>query len=94
MVPTGNKAKHLSSVNHTTKAIHHHHHPAPKIKHALLCSNLTCSTLQNSHGDILHDFQQVVFAHRTQYLFFIIFERLLLFKNLIVTTRILINFML
>ena len=25
-VPAGNKAKHLSSVNHTTKAIHHHHH--------------------------------------------------------------------
>ena len=26
MVPAGNKAKHLSSVNHTTKKIHHHHH--------------------------------------------------------------------
>ena len=26
MVPAGNKAKHLSSVNHTTKTIHHHHH--------------------------------------------------------------------
>ena len=26
MVPAGNKAKRLSSVNHTTKAIHHHHH--------------------------------------------------------------------
>ena len=26
MVPTGNKAKRLSSVNHTTKTIHHHHH--------------------------------------------------------------------
>ena len=25
MVPAGNKANHLSSVNHTTKAIHHHH---------------------------------------------------------------------
>ena len=25
MVPAGNKAKHLSSVNHTTKTIHHHH---------------------------------------------------------------------
>ena len=24
MVPTGNKAKNLSSVNHTTKTIHHH----------------------------------------------------------------------
>ena len=51
MVPTGNKAKRLSSVNHTTKTIHHHHHhhPAPKIKHALLCSNLTCSTFQNTY---------------------------------------------
>ena len=25
MIPAGNKAKHLSSVNHTTKTIHHHH---------------------------------------------------------------------
>ena len=29
MVPAGNKAKRLSSVNHTTKTIHyHHHHPS------------------------------------------------------------------
>ena len=26
MVPAGNKAKRLSSVNHTTKTIRHHHH--------------------------------------------------------------------
>ena len=26
MVPGGNKANYRSSVNHTTKAIHHHHH--------------------------------------------------------------------
>ena len=26
MVPAGNKAKRLLSVNHTTKKIHHHHH--------------------------------------------------------------------
>ena len=26
MVPAGNKAKHLPSVNHITKTIHHHHH--------------------------------------------------------------------
>ena len=26
MVPAGNKAKCLSLVNHTTKAIHHYHH--------------------------------------------------------------------
>ena len=26
MVPAGNKAKCLSSVNHTTKTIHHHRH--------------------------------------------------------------------
>ena len=26
MVPAGNKAKRLSSVNHTTKTFHHHHH--------------------------------------------------------------------
>ena len=27
MVLAGNEAKHLSSVNHTTKTIHHHHFP-------------------------------------------------------------------
>ena len=27
VVPAGNKAKRLSSVNHTTKTIHHHHQP-------------------------------------------------------------------
>ena len=26
MTPAGNKAKRLSSVNHTTKTIHHYHH--------------------------------------------------------------------
>ena len=26
MVPAGNKAKRISSVNHTTETIHHHHH--------------------------------------------------------------------
>ena len=26
MAPAGNKAKWLSSVNHTTKTVHHHHH--------------------------------------------------------------------
>ena len=26
MVPAGNKANHLSSVNHTTKIVHYHHH--------------------------------------------------------------------
>ena len=26
MVPAGNKARRLLSVNHTTKTIHHHHH--------------------------------------------------------------------
>ena len=26
MVPAGNKAKHLLSVNHTPKTIHHHNH--------------------------------------------------------------------
>ena len=32
MVPAGNKAKCLSSVNHTTKIIHRHHHQA-KLEH-------------------------------------------------------------
>ena len=26
MVPAGNKAEHLSLINHTTKTIHRHHH--------------------------------------------------------------------
>ena len=33
MVPAGNKAKRLSSVNHTTKTIHHHHHSQAKQVH-------------------------------------------------------------
>ena len=32
MIPTGNKAKLLSSVNHSTKTIHHHHHRQIKKK--------------------------------------------------------------
>ena len=36
MVPAGNKAKRLSSVNHTTKTIHHHH---DNIIEATLMSN-------------------------------------------------------
>ena len=35
MVPAGNKAKRLSSVSHTTKTIHHHHH-ALKLIHSYL----------------------------------------------------------
>ena len=35
MVPAGNKAKSLSSVNHTTKAIHHHHQ-GPAVCHNLI----------------------------------------------------------
>ena len=31
MVPAGNKAKRLSSANHTTKTIHHHHTIALKL---------------------------------------------------------------
>ena len=31
MVPAGNKAKCLLSVNHNTKRIHHHHHKVYKI---------------------------------------------------------------
>ena len=32
MVSAGNKAKRLSSVNHTTKTIHHHHHQEIEIE--------------------------------------------------------------
>ena len=35
MVPAGNKAKHLSSVNHTTKTIHHHHHHHQRSPHEI-----------------------------------------------------------
>ena len=43
MVPTGNKAKHLSSVNHTTKTIHHHHH-----QHIYLNSGLWSNFLRKT----------------------------------------------
>ena len=36
MVPAGNKAKRLSSFNHTTKAIHQHHHHHHHHHHQLL----------------------------------------------------------
>ena len=44
MVPAGNKAKRLSSVNHTTKTIHHHHHHHLHRVHKFSLS----STLRNS----------------------------------------------
>ena len=41
MVPTGNKAKCLSSVNHTTKTIHqHHHHQVVKLMSSLVLDML------------------------------------------------------
>ena len=58
----------------------------------LLKNNLTCSTFQklyfwHSNSNVLLDFQQVeFFTHRIQYLFFIIFKSLTLFKSLIFTT--------
>ena len=33
MVTAGNKAKRLSSVNHTTKTTHHHHHHHHHLRH-------------------------------------------------------------
>ena len=36
MVLAGNKAKHLSSVNHTTKTVYHHHHHHHHQTHLLL----------------------------------------------------------
>ena len=33
MVPAENKAKHLSSVNHSAKIIHHHHHQQQQQQH-------------------------------------------------------------
>ena len=39
MVPAGNKAKRLSSVNHTTKTIHHHHHQGTKFLGIIIGEN-------------------------------------------------------
>ena len=41
MVPAENKAKHLSSVNHTTETIHHHHHCKLSVYQFLKCSPST-----------------------------------------------------
>ena len=44
MVPDGNKAKHLSLVNHITKTVHHHHdHHHHHHHHHLQKSNPVCS---------------------------------------------------
>ena len=40
MVPAGNKAKRLLSVNHTTKTIHYHHHHHHH-HHVKLVSNIS-----------------------------------------------------
>ena len=40
MVPAGNKAKRLSSVNHTTRTIHHHHKKELKGDTSVNTSNL------------------------------------------------------
>ena len=49
MVPAGNKAKHLSSVNHTTKTIQHHHH---YVSQRTLCrrNKFLMEQLQNTSG--------------------------------------------
>ena len=36
MVPAENKAKRLSSVNHTARTIHHHHHHQGSLKDKIL----------------------------------------------------------
>ena len=40
MVPAGNKAKHLSSVNHSTKTIHHHKRVASRVVKLLKTQNI------------------------------------------------------
>ena len=51
MVPTGNKAKRLSFVNHTTKTIHHHHEtpllsPPYIFLHRFVDTGIFCATGQ------------------------------------------------
>ena len=51
MVPAGNKAKCLLSVNHTTITIHHHHH----INMIVNTHNIDTFSFHFSH-DVLDDF--------------------------------------
>ena len=51
MVPAGNKAKRLWSVNHTTKTIHHHHHHETLNDHEKIDEELD-SFFQNAASDL------------------------------------------
>ena len=77
MVPTGNKAKRLSSVNDTTKTIHHHHHhckfiisPSTKaylgpVKTSIRSSQRRCSIKKG----VLENFAEFTGKHLCQSLF-------------------------
>ena len=52
MVLAGNKAKRLSSVNYTTKTIHHHHHLNALIAHMHLCTYFSPAYIFGGGGGV------------------------------------------
>ena len=60
MVPAGNKAKCLSSVNHTTKTIHHHHHQYQQIRETAYLVKFTEEVLKKT-SFLVHWFLQWFF---------------------------------
>ena len=57
MVPTGNKAKRLSSVNHTTKTIHHHHHDHQNTDIPTKTLKQNTDTFRNYTCDFFQDYK-------------------------------------
>ena len=75
MVPAGNKAKRISSVNHTTKTIHHQHHHSYIHSYLNYANTAWCSTnrtylkkiqSQQKH-DIIIIFHENKFSHMREH---------------------------
>ena len=60
MVPAGNKAKHLSSVNYTTKTIHHHHQQQ---QHIILQTKVSQPLTKLSSLSVLVSNEMKVFSY-------------------------------
>ena len=61
MVPAGNKAKQLWSINHTTKTIHHHHHQQQQ--HIILQTKVSQPLTKLSSLSVLVSNEMKVFSY-------------------------------
>ena len=91
MVPAGNKAKRLSSVNHTTKTIHHHHdHQSKKEFVTQYMQTISCKTELNKNANKVQNISKYCKSSFEQNIFYvmgfivilaIVFSYQLLFKQ-------------